>query len=534
MPTHRPAKPALPAMRGVRAALALAPAMVLAASLWAPARAQQTELPAGFQDEVVADSLDQPLAIRFLPDGRIILIERVTARVRVVVNGEAATACTVPGVDGDTPEEGLLGLEIDPGWPDRPYVYLQFTAVAGPVVIARFTAAGDLTGEGDGLLTIDPATRRDVLVVPNVRVIHNGGTLRFGPDGKLYSTQGEDGFNCESQRLESLLGKILRLDVSTVPPGPGGAPPLASLAPADNPFAAHPDARARLVWTLGMRNPYGLDIDPVDGGLLIADVGAGEREEVSWAPVAGMNFGWPHWEGTRPHITCPGVDPSLFTPPLFEYDHDDSLDRGEAVIGIAVYRAPPFATRPFPAEYEGNHFFTDHFTGWIRRVQRSGTSWIVAPPVAGQRNAETWSYGYGRMTSGAVGPDGSLYYVQAFSDDRFFEPSGVIRRIVRSGPLDVRGPASPGLSLEPPRPVPSRGHVVLAYSLEVAGPVELALYDAAGRRVRLLVHDPMPAGRREVRWDGRDDRGRPAPAGVYFARLVAGDRSAGRRFPLVR
>jgi hypothetical protein len=331
------------------------------------------------------------------------------------------------------------------------------------------------------MLAVDPATRRDVLAVPNVRILHNGGTLRFGPDGMLYSTQGEDGFNCESQRLESLLGKVLRLDVSGVPDGPGGAPPLTTIAPSDNPYATHPDARARLVWSLGLRKPYTVDIDPLDGALLLADVGAAEREEVSWAPAPGMNFGWPHYEGTRRHfITCAGVDTTLFLPPVFEYGHDDSLDRGEAVIGIGVYRAPTGATRPFPAEYEGDYFFTDNATGWIRRLKRTGTTWAVAPPVPGQRNAETWSYGSGWITSGAVGPDGSLYYVQIVGAGMPFEQGGMIRRIVRSGAVAVSAPASMRAALEAPRPTPSRGQVLLAFTLEAAGPVELAIHDAAG------------------------------------------------------
>jgi len=500
-----------------------------------PGRAQQTELPSGFQDEAVADSLDQPLAIRFLPDGRIVVIERVTARVRVILGVEPVTALTVPGVDADFPEEGLLGLEIDPGWPDRPYLYLQWTTLSGQSVIARFTAAGDLTGAGDGVLSIDPATRRDILVLANIRAVHNGGSLRFGPDGMLYSSQGEDGFNCESQRLESLIGKVLRMDVSGLPPGPGGAPSLASITPVDNPFVGHADLRARLVWAWGVRNAYGIDIDPVTGAMLIADVGAGDREEVNWAPAGGMNFGWPHYEGNlRLPFTCTGADPSLFTAPIFEYDHADSLERGEAVIGIAVYRAPAGATRPFPPEYEGDYFFTDYHTGWIRRMKRAGEAWVIAPPVPGQRNDETWSYGYGHMISGAVGPDGSLYYVQNSTADLFFEPSGVIRRIARSGTVAVSAPAATRIALEPPRPVPSRGDIVLAYTLERPGFVELVLYDATGRRVRLLDHGHRGAGRHEVRWDGRDQAGRAAPAGVYFVRMAAEGVVAGRRFPLVR
>src|SRR6185503_9476370 len=132
---------------------------------------------------------------------------RATARVRLVVQGGLAASdpvLTVPSVDASYGEEGLLGIAIDPGWPARPYLYLQYTVAGEPIHrIARFTVAGDLAFAGNGALTIDPATRYDVLTVPRAAEFHNGGTLRFGPDGKLYSSIG-DYTVCGAQTLADL------------------------------------------------------------------------------------------------------------------------------------------------------------------------------------------------------------------------------------------------------------------------------------------------------------------------------------------
>ena len=471
----------------------------------------------------------------FLPDSRILVIEKNTARVRLVIGNAISSTdpvLLVPNVQGAGSEQGLLGIAVDPGWPARPYVYLQYTSTLDPHIrISRFTVSGDLSFTGNGALTADPASRYDVIsdIVDNY-VFHNGGGLRFGTDGMLYSALGEDLEACYAQLLTTLYGKILRLDVSGLPPGPGGPPPYSAITPPGNPFVAHPDIRAHLIWAYGVRNPYSFDVDPSNGDLMIADVGEVKQEELSWATGPGMNFGWPVREGYVPGpsvLSCAGLDTTGFTRPVYAYPHDDEF--GSAVISMGFYRRPPGAATGFPAEYEGDFFFTDVGPGWIRRLKRDGASWSLAPLVPGQPSLERWGHQpEGRITFGGVGSDGALYYV-------FYHPAGQIRRIVHHDPLvGVGGGPRPGTLLEAPRPVPARGHVRLAYTLETAGEVELAVYDAAGRHVRRLADGVEPAGRREVRWDGRDDAGREVEAGLYFARLRAQGGVSTRRIPLLR
>jgi len=259
-------------------------ALLLAAELPPPARAfTPTTLPTNFSDEPVVGGLDWPVCMAFLPDGRILVIEKNTARVRQVIGNAISSTdpvLVVPNVQGAGSEQGLLGIAVDPGWPARPYVYLQYTSTLDPHIrISRFTVSGDLSFTGNGALTADPASRYDVIsdIVDNY-VFHNGGGLRFGTDGMLYSALGEDLEACYAQLLTTLYGKILRLDVSGLPPGPGGPPPYSAITPPGNPFATHPDIRAHLIWAYGVRNPYSFDVDPSNGDLMIADVGEVKQE----------------------------------------------------------------------------------------------------------------------------------------------------------------------------------------------------------------------------------------------------------------
>ncbi|HKQ56753.1 MAG TPA: PQQ-dependent sugar dehydrogenase [Candidatus Eisenbacteria bacterium] len=513
--------------RRARGALLVA-ALTIAA---APARGQFA-LPTDFVDEAVIGGFAEPVGMAMLPDGRLFVIERATARVRLLVQGALAAidpVVTVPGVDASYGEEGLLGIAVDPGWPARPYLYLQYTVTGEPIHrIARFTAAGDLAFTGNGALTIDPATRYDVLIAPHEAEFHNGGTLRFGPDGMLYSSLG-DYTLCGAQTLGDLRGKILRLDVSGLPPGPGGPAPRALITPADNPFAAHPQPDARLVWQWGLRNPFRFALDPATGEMTIGDVGGDQREEVNHAPTPGLNFEWIIYEGDVPGpLSCPNVDSTAFTGPIYTYDHSE----GAAVIGGVIYRRPPGAPGPFPPAYEGNIFFSDFYGNWIRRLKRSGNTWSLAP-APGQPNATDWAVGPYFISDWLVAHDGTLWYCAMLG------PSGVgpgfIRRIRYGGVVSAPPPPAAGPEFHPPHPNPARAGVTLEFMLAKPGTVALSIHDLAGRRVRsLIAATPHPAGPRRLQWDGRDARGEALPAGIYRARLTVAGGTLERRVVLVR
>jgi len=398
-------------------------ATLLAAGL-APTRALgQAVVPSGFADQLGVGGLSRPVGMAFLPDGRLLVIEQQTARVRLIVNGAISIVDpmgTVPVVNTSGEERGLLGIAVDPGWPTRPYFYTHSTDVGPPtrVRISRFTVTGDLSGTGNGALTFNPASRFDLLTaIPDNAFNHNGGTLRFGPDGMLYASLGEDATPCAAQDTSSLRGVILRLDVSRLPSGAGGPPSPALITPAGNPFVAVGSPRSKLIWLYGLRNPFRFHIDPASSALFIADVGQDTWEEVDWAPQGGGNFGWPMFEGNASYAGgCTATGSPIA--PIYAYDHGS----GNAVMSAGVYRKPAGALGGFPSEYEGDYFFSDYYSGDMWRLKRSGGTWSVAPAVPGQPSSAHWAGGLDSVSDYLLGPDGALWYCN--------QSSGQIRRIV--------------------------------------------------------------------------------------------------------
>jgi glucose/arabinose dehydrogenase len=349
--------------------------------------------------------------------------------------------------------------------------------------VSRYTAAGDLSFTTDGHLTVNPATRYDLLNrLPDDYSNHNGGTVRFGPDGMLYVSLGDDMNHCAAQDSSVLVGKILRLDVSRLPAGAGGPPPFAILAPPGNPWAAAPDSNARLVWAQGFRNPFRFSLDPATGALLVGDVGESTWEEIDRAAGGGRNFGWPLREGPAAYnLACPN--------PLVTGDAPIySLDRSgftAAIIGGCVYHRPSAAVLGLPPAYEGSYFFSEYYTGPLRRLTGSGASWSLAAPVAGQPSGTDWGQGFDQVSDWAVGPDGALWYCRQSTN--YLSNTGEIRRIVYTGNASTPPPTPPAsVEFAPPRPTPAIGRVTLHYTLGAVARVSLTVFDAAGRRTRVL------------------------------------------------
>ena len=505
-------------------------------------------VPTGFQDVPVVGGLRWPVAMAMLTDSRVLVTEQFTGRIRLVVNGAISPidpVCTVPGVRNNPgSEQGLLGIAIDPLFPSRPYVYVHYDYANEPTIhIARFTVTGDLNYLGNGALSIDPASRHLLISdIPDNASNHNGGTTRFGPDGMLYVSLGEDAAPCSAQDTLLLKGKILRLDVSGLPAGPGGPPDRSVITPADNPFVTHPDINARLVWTLGLRNPFRFWIDE-NGVLFVADVGEGTWEELDRVPAAGLNLGWPMFEGDASHGSCPGFGTSGMTAPIHTYPH---VTGSYAVISGPVLRVtcmpvmgrgepagtsrgvPDFRIATWPPEYLGNYFFTDYYKGFLRRLAGAGDSWSLAPAVPGQPNATDWGTGFNGVSDWALDCIGQMWYCR--QSVGFQDNTGEIRRIT---PIttDVP-PVSEQVGFRPPWPSPARDVVFFDFALAAEARIELSIFDGRGRLIRRVVPSRLEAGgnHRET-WAGRDARGRAVPPGLYFARLVVDGRDFVRRFP---
>jgi glucose/arabinose dehydrogenase len=502
-------------------------------------------LPTGFDDQPLVSALDWPVGLGFLPDGRLITCELKSGRLRMIVNGELGgidPIGVVDSLDASTEEEGLLSVAVDCRWPTKPYLYVLYTAADSTIHLSRLAATGDLSDGTSGNLAVVPGSRRDLIRdIVSRNDAHNGGTLRFGPDSMLYVSLGEDANACTATDTTKLNGVILRLDVRNVPDGPG-APNKALLVPADNPWAGNANLNRRLTFARGLRNPFRFHIDAPTGRLFVADVGWQTYEEVDIVDAGGLNFGWPHFEGTSPWLSdeCgPPVPPGL-VPPVYEYarsqwcPYPDPLTCAAAIIGGVVLRHVEHSTVSFPASYDGHYIFSDYYDGFIWQIRDSAGIWVRAPVAPGQPNANDWARGYQQVSEYVLGPDGAVYYALNAYDSQ--SGTGEIRRIIHyNGSNGVDTGPNAGLELSPVYPSPAHGGATLRFALPRAMEARLTIYDAMGRRVRQLVPpSSLEAGEHRVRWDGQDESGRSVPPGIYLARLAAGGRVLARRIPFVR
>jgi hypothetical protein len=474
-------------------------------------RAAAAAVPSGFQETTVVSGLTLATGLTFLPDGRMIVLSKL-GDIYLVAGGTSAVIHTVPAVLASQ-EAGLVGVAVDPGWPARPFVYVYYNRdPLEEVVLERLRASGDLNTPSSLSMTLsDPL---EVLAIPESNWNHNGGTLRFGPDGMLYCSLGEDFQFCVAQDSTTLGGVILRLDVTALPDTGGGSIDRQTLVPADNPYAAD-TTDAALVYCHGLRNPYRFTIDPMEGALFIGDVGANDYEEINLA-VGGENFCWPIWEadslfGVKYGIDC-GPLPSATFPihSYFHVPHESGTPKSYAIVVGPSYRSVG-APGDYPASYDGVVFFTDFYEGWIRALASGPGGWDLLPPVDGQPDSANWATGLGNISDLIVGPDGALYYT-GFNPGRV----GRIQYFGLTGVPEDGGPPTPTAHLSV-RPSPFR---IGSGSLRIELPPgvrsgRLHLFDTSGRRVRSLT----PGANGVARWDGADRSGRPVPSGVYFVRM---------------
>ena len=307
------------------------------------------------ESRVVAENLDVPWGIAFLPDGDALVTERDTASLLLVsAAGDVTPLGTVPGVT-PTSEGGLLGVAVSPTYADDQTVFVYATTEADNRVLSG-TAEDLVAGRGTPILTGIP--RGD---------LHNGGRLAFGPDDKLYVTTGEINQADLAQDLDSLGGKILRIE-------PDGS------IPADNPFDGSP------VWSYGHRNVQGIAWDD-EGRMWETEFGSQLWDEVNLIEP-GNNYGWPAAEGTG--------------------NLDGMVDP------YAVFST--FAASPSGLAYADGAL-------WLGALQGE-TTWRV--PVQSNRlgTPEAVRLAEARTRTVEAAPDGSLWVTTSETDGRANEEAG--------------------------------------------------------------------------------------------------------------
>ncbi|MGH8902669.1 MAG: PQQ-dependent sugar dehydrogenase [Egibacteraceae bacterium] len=294
-------------------------------------------------------TFEEPLALAVRRDDPGLYVAEKGGRVRVLRGGRVEPTPVLDLSDqvSTGSEQGLLGLAFAP---DGRHAYVNYTDRNGDTHIVEFAVDAGRA---------DPATRRELLAVDQPFANHNGGNLVFGPDGLLYAGLGDGGSGGDpqnnGQRLDTLLGKLLRLDPR---PRAGGGYGV----PADNPFVGRAGARPE-IWAYGLRNPWRFSFDRQTGDLWTGDVGQDAWEEIDFVPSGspgGENYGWNRLEGTDPFR---GFTPGEAVAPVHTYP----LSGGNcAVTGGFVYRGSRI-----PA-LQGMYVYGDFCAGRLLGLRRDG------------------------------------------------------------------------------------------------------------------------------------------------------------------
>jgi glucose/arabinose dehydrogenase len=305
--------------------------------------------------------LEQPTYLTHAGDGSgLLYVTEQPGRVRVIQNGALVPTPFLDiedkvGSSGN--EQGLLSVAFAPDYTASRKMFANYTDRNGDTVVAGF-----LVNEGG--LTADPASQWQVMKIEQPYSNHNGGQLKFGPDGMLYIGMGDGGSAGDpqnyGQRVEELLGKMLRIDVSQ---STADAP---YAVPADNPSFG-PESKPE-IWSVGVRNPWRFSFDRETGDMFMADVGQNQIEEINFQPATsggGENWGWKLREGFE-EFTGPKTD--AMTDPIFEYRHGED---GCSVTGGYVYRG---ASLPALA---GAYVYGDFCSGRVWDLRPgAGGNWV--------------------------------------------------------------------------------------------------------------------------------------------------------------
>lgn len=305
-----------------------------------------------------ATGFNSPVEITNAGDSRLFIVQK-GGLIRILnSNGTINTTpfLNLSSIISSSGERGLLGLAFHPNYSTNGFFFVNYTNTSGNTIIARYSVSS-----GNPDIANNSGTILMTIVQPYSN--HNGGTIKFGPDGYLYIGMGDGGSSGDpgnrAQNINENLGKMLRIDVNS-----NVAPYYTS--PATNPYVGI--AGNDEIWAIGLRNPWKFSFNRLNGDLWIADVGQNAFEEInktqSPLPNTGINFGWRCYEGNAQYNNAGCVAATSITFPIHQYAlYSDGTC---SVTGGYIYTG---ATYP---NFQNKYFFTDYCNDKIKMLNNSG------------------------------------------------------------------------------------------------------------------------------------------------------------------
>jgi glucose/arabinose dehydrogenase len=335
---------------------------------------QLTSVLLPYVQEVIATGLDVPWEIEVAPDGRVFVTER-TGALRVIENGKLVKEPVYSFEEGlyKRSEAGVLGFALDPSFAQNHYIY----------VYQSYIDQGEPQNRLVRLVEQSNKAKLDKVIFDGLPAYqnHDGGRVKFGPDGMLYLTNGDAGSPSISQDQQSLGGKIFRIK-------PDGS------IPEDNPFPGSP------VYSLGHRNPQGLAWHPITKQLYSSEHGQSAHDEINLI-TAGANYGWPLVQGDEKELKA--ADASKKGPGQLQAPIIHSGETTWAPSGITFVKKGPWENQLLVANLRGT------------QLQRM----VLAADGKSVHSIETLFKGeLGRLRSVIEGPDGSIYILTNNRDGR--------------------------------------------------------------------------------------------------------------------
>ncbi|UHO36785.1 PQQ-dependent sugar dehydrogenase [Chryseobacterium capnotolerans] len=421
-----------------------------------------------------ATGLTSPVEITNANDNRLFVVQQ-NGMIKIIQSNGTINPTNFLNISSKiifNGERGLLGLAFHPQYSTNGYFFVYYNNTAGNIVLARYSVN---PANPD---TADSNSEKILLNIPKPFANHNGGSIHFAPDGKLWVVTGDGGSggdpNNNAQNKNVLLGKMLRIDVNATDPTPYNIP-------SDNPFAGAGVDGADEVWAYGLRNAWKFSFDLITGNAMIADVGQGAIEEINKMPInqAGLNYGWRCYEGNSAYNTNGCAAQSTMTFPVAVYDHSGGKC---SITGGYVYRGTQYPS------LQGKYFFADYCSNQIG--------------ILNTDNSINWTSAYSGNGFSTFGQDSQKeLYVAGVESGKIFK--------ITTGTLNTHENELSGTIKIYPNPASKEIFVSGIKDKSVTAEI----ITADGRKV--LATDRI-TGEKGINISG-------IPAGVYFINLKSGD-----------